>query len=98
MACQKVLAEEPDNLRAHALRMVALYRLGRYPAMAEAARESKMMGVFPRAMMKIPRFAQMVQEEQREHRIPADRAKHFLPSEEGDGPSRRFRNRLPEGN
>lgn len=93
--CQKVLMEDPDSVRAHALEVVALYRMERYGPMAGAMKEARQRGIMPRQMMRLASFAEMMAEEQRERRIPEGLWKHLFLKGGPDRPERP--RRLPLG-
>jgi hypothetical protein len=67
---EEALRAQPGNPKAHAIRIVALYDLGRYGELAGALRAALAAGVPVRAMMRFPRFAHMVKQELAERRLP----------------------------
>lgn len=70
----RLLARWPSLARGHALKVAALYRLGRFREMADAFREAARQGVYGDRMMRDPAFAAAAQEERDTPRIPeADR-------------------------
>jgi len=68
--CDQVLREQPDNPRAHALKVVALYGLGRYQEMPGALRQSREAGLDPARFRAFLPFQSMLREERRERRLP----------------------------
>jgi len=68
-------AAEPGNERAFALRIVALYNLGRYPASSKAIREAREAGhpLWPMAL-KNPQLRQMLERDAKDPRLPKRKA------------------------
>lgn len=67
---QMMHRQDPQNVRAYALDMVALYNLNQYGEMAALIHKAKANGVNPRAFNAYPRFRMMMKEEAQAHRIP----------------------------
>ncbi|MBL0210970.1 MAG: protein kinase [Holophagaceae bacterium] len=67
---QMMQRKDPQNARAYALDLVALYHMGQYGEMAALLHKAKASGVNPRAFNAYPRFRMMMKEEARAHRIP----------------------------
>ncbi|MFN8011226.1 MAG: serine/threonine-protein kinase [Holophagaceae bacterium] len=67
---EELLRNFPGNPKATALRIVALYELGRYGEIPGALQVAAASGVPPRTLFRFPRFVRMVQEEARERRLP----------------------------
>ncbi len=67
---QAMQRQDPQNAKAYALDMVALYQLNQYGEMAALIHKAKANGVNPRAFNVYPRFRMMMKEEARTHRIP----------------------------
>jgi hypothetical protein len=67
----KTLAVEPDNERAHAFRIVALYDLKRYPAAVRAIRDAREAGypLWPLAL-KHPPLRQMLERDNKDPHLP----------------------------
>ena len=61
---------DPANPRAHAMRLVTLYRLGWWEAFLGATREARERGVAVAQLWAVPRFRQMVEEERQVRRLP----------------------------
>ncbi len=84
---EEMLRNFPGNPKASALRIVALYDLGRYGEIPRALETALASGVPVRALFRVPRFARMVQEEARARRLP----------EPVRAQLERFREERPEG-
>ncbi len=69
---QKIHREDPQNARAYALDLVALYHLNLYGEMAALIHKAKANGVNPKSFNAYPRFRVMMKEESQAHRIPSD--------------------------
>ncbi|WP_306590573.1 serine/threonine-protein kinase [Geothrix sp. 21YS21S-4] len=69
---------DPRNVRAHALLLVTLYRLGRLDAMMQTFRHARDRGISSSALRAIPRCAQLAEEEERACRLPLDQHQEFL--------------------
>lgn len=67
---EELLRNFPGNPKATALRIVALYDLGRYGEIPGALQVAAASGVPLRTLFRFPRFVRMVQEEARERRLP----------------------------
>jgi serine/threonine-protein kinase len=67
---QMMHRQDPQNARAYALDLVALYHMGQYGEMAALIQKAKANGVNPRAFNAYPRFRMMMKEEARARRIP----------------------------
>ncbi len=67
---QAMQRQDPQNAKAYALDMVALYQLNQYGEMAALIQKARANGVNPRAFNVYPRFRMMMKEETRAHRIP----------------------------
>ena len=67
---QKIHQQDPQNARAYALDLVALYHMGQYGEMAALIHKAKANGVNPKAFNAYPRFRMMMKEEAQAHRIP----------------------------
>jgi tRNA A-37 threonylcarbamoyl transferase component Bud32 len=70
--CDRVLHDHPLNPRAYALKVVALYRLGRYtdiPGVLDAGKEK---GVKPAQYLAFGAFTAMLREERRDHNLPRE--------------------------
>ncbi len=67
---QKIHQQDPQNARAYALDLVALYHLNEYGEMAALIHKARANGVHPRAFNAYPRFRMMMKEEAQAHRIP----------------------------
>jgi serine/threonine-protein kinase len=99
---EEMLRAFPGNPKASALRIVALYDLGRYGEIPRALESTLAAGVPVRALFRVPRFAHMVQQEARARRLPEEvRAQlQRMQEERPEGPGRppaerrklRFRN------
>lgn len=99
---EEMLRTFPGNAKALALRVVALYDLGRYGEIPGALQASVASGVPIRTLFRFPRFVHMVQEEAAARRLPEPvRAQlEQMPGVRGEGPRRplpdrrkfRFRN------
>jgi serine/threonine-protein kinase len=84
---EEMLRTFPGNAKALALRVVALYDLGRYGEIPGALQASVASGVPIRALFRFPRFVHMVQEEAQARRLPEPvRAQlEQLPGGRGEG-------------
>ncbi len=67
---QMMHRQDPQNARAYALDLVALYNLNQYGEMAAVIHKAKANGVNPAAFNAYPRFRMMMKEEAQAHRIP----------------------------
>ncbi len=67
---QKIHQQDPQNARAYALDMVALYHMNQFGEMVALAHKAKANGVNPKAFNAYPRFRMMMKEESQAHRIP----------------------------
>ncbi len=70
--CDRVLRDHPANPRAYALKVVALYGLGRYQDMPGVLSVGKAQGVMPAQYLAYGHFTAMLREERRDHRLPAN--------------------------
>lgn len=78
---EKVLNIRPGQPRAHALKLVALYRLGRYREMPAAYAEAARYDVRRPQLHREPLYAAMESDELKARRLPdADREGLFPPS------------------
>jgi hypothetical protein len=67
-----VLREHPTNSRAYALKVVALYGLGRYQEMPGVLAAGREQGVRPIQLLAFSSFQAMLREERRERRLPLE--------------------------
>ncbi len=67
---QKIHQRDPQNARAYALDLVALYHLNQYGEMAALVHKARANGVNPKAFNAYPRYRMMMKEEAQAHRIP----------------------------
>ena len=67
---QRALELDPSNVRAHALMLVSLYRLGRMDALMQILRAARDRGMAPQALRSVPRCGQLVEEERQSPRLP----------------------------
>jgi hypothetical protein len=79
---EPTVAAEPGNDRAFALRIVALYNLGRYGASGKAIREAREAGhaLWPMAL-KYPVLRAMLEKDAKEPRLPKRKAPAAPPPE-----------------
>ncbi|GLH73537.1 hypothetical protein GETHLI_20390 [Geothrix limicola] len=70
--CDRVLRDHPMNPRAYALKVTALYGLGRYQEMPGVLDAGKEHGVKPVQYLAFGHFTAMLREERRERRLPPD--------------------------
>ena len=85
--CNRVLQDHPLNPRAYALKVVALYGLGRYQEMPGVLDAAKEHGVKPVQFLAFTAFQSMLREERRERRLPRE-VRESLVSEMPLGSSR----------
>lgn len=67
---QRLHQQDPQNAKAYAMDLVALYHLNRFGEMAALIHKARANGVNPRAFNAYPRFRMMMKEEAQAHRIP----------------------------
>ena len=68
----RVIQDHPQNPRARALQMAALYQAGRYGALVPALEGAKEAGVRPAQLMAFGAFKDMLRTEKRERRLPPE--------------------------
>ena len=83
------------NPKAYALRVVALYDLGRYGEIPGTLQAAAASGVAIRSLFRFPRFAQMVQEESTARRLPEPVRAQLgqMQGGRGEGPKRPIQER-----
>jgi len=86
--CDRVLKDQPSNTRAYALKTVALYDLGRYDRMPQVLEAAQAHGVEPRHCLTCAAFRDMLREERRDQRLPAN--VRVILFSEVPGPARRL--------
>ncbi|WLT31957.1 serine/threonine-protein kinase [Geothrix sp. PMB-07] len=70
--CDRVIRDHPLNPRAYALKMTALYGLGRYQEMPGVLDAGKEQGITPAQFLAFGHFTAMLREERRERRLPPE--------------------------
>lgn len=75
---QRALDLDPSNVRAHALLLVTLYRLGRLDALMQTLRAARSRGLPAQALRAVPRCGQVVEEERQSPRLPLDFHREFM--------------------
>jgi serine/threonine-protein kinase len=71
-ACDEVLRDHPSNPRAHALRLVALYQLGRDGALRHELQADQNLDLPRGAFLRFEAFRKMLQSERRAPRLPPE--------------------------
>jgi serine/threonine-protein kinase len=85
----RFLTEDPRNVRAFALKMVAHYHLDDLEGFRAAAREARDRGIHRKALMMVPRFRQMALQEAENPKLPRGEREHLLdplPANDGRKP------------
>ncbi|HEX9082635.1 MAG TPA: serine/threonine-protein kinase, partial [Holophagaceae bacterium] len=76
---------DPTNLRAQALLLVTLYRLGRPEALGQVLWTLRSQGVAGPELLEVPRFRQVAEEERRAPRLAPDLHAELMAFLEGSG-------------
>ncbi|MDR3685312.1 MAG: protein kinase [Geothrix sp.] len=74
----QALEIDPDNARAHAMLLVAHYRLGRMDALMQTLRRARDRDIPAAGLMAVPRCQQMVLEERQAPRLPLELHGEFM--------------------
>ena len=69
---------DPGHVRAHAMLLVTLYRLGQMDAVMQCLRRARDRGIPASALKALPRCAQLVGEEGQVYRLPLDLHREFM--------------------
>ncbi len=69
--------QDPQNVKAYALDMVALYHMNHYGEMLVTMQKARANGVDPKAFRTYPRFRVMMKEERQARRIPRNIAERM---------------------
>ena len=74
----QALEIDPNNAKAHAMLLVAHYRLGRMDAVMQTIRQARNRGIPPAALRALPRCQQVVTEEMQTCRLPLELHGEFM--------------------